>query len=423
MTSPPRLAGPPPTDLPRLLTTMSRHLGDVLAIENPAGTPTAFCVGPAAIGELFARERDGELVVHNTATVHTLFRRAVFTLTGREHAEARTYLANGLRREAVAAYLPSVARVARGHVSGWTHSPGVSLYEAAREYTMDVCLSAILGLAADDIVARRIPALFDRFVAGAELPPGCEATQVFVDAVDAATELRYLLRRCVRRVSRLDRPSVVSALAASNTTTDGDVTDHLLALLIAARETTASLITWLLIELALDDQLAATLAPEARAVAGDPMLALSRGGAVHMRAVLAECTRMHTPNTMATRRAVSEVRIGGYRIPPGWHVAYSAPATHRLPQLFANPKLFDPQRFCGTSGARAAAGLLAFGRGAHACAGRALAEATTILLAAAVLAEHRIELAAPAGRPAVGRFAPVRTPAEPTHAHVRMVSP
>lgn len=69
---------------------------------------------------------------------------------------------------------------------------------------------------------------------------------------------------------------------------------------------------------------------------------------------------------------------------------------------------------------RRAAGLLAFGRGAHACAGRGFAEATTLLLVAVVLAGYRIDLD-PRQRPKVERFQPVRAPAGSVHARVRQV--
>ncbi|WP_067885370.1 cytochrome P450 [Nocardia vaccinii] len=418
MSPPPILRRPPPLNLPGFLAAQHHRLGAVFALETSDDAPTVYCVGPTAVREMFAREREGGLAVHNSGTIHTLFRRAVFTLCGREHEATRAYLSTGLRHDAVTGYLPTMARIAKSHVTRWRQLPAVPLYQAARDYTMELCLTAILGFAADDPTRLRVPELFDRFVAGAELPATGEDTdEVFAAAVDAAEELRQLLRAHTVRVTASVGSSVLSRLICSGRAPAGDVVDHLLALLIAARETTASLITWLLIECALDDWLAAALATEARDVIGDPMRAIVRGGAPGLRGVLAECTRVHTPNTVATRQAVTDVRIGGFTIPTGWHVAYSAPTTHLLPELFTEPEAFRPQRFCGPDGSRGEPELLAFGRGAHACAGRSFAEASTLLLAAVVLAEHRIDLN-PDSRPQVAKFQPVRTPDGPVHARV-----
>ncbi|MBF6340822.1 cytochrome P450 [Nocardia abscessus] len=420
---PPPLVSTPlaAANLPGFLAKQRHRLGEVFTVELPANPPTAYCIGPGAVRQMFEHERAGRLAVHNTAAVHTLFRRAVFTLRGREHARVRAFLSAGLRHDAVAAYLPDTAEIAHRHVTRWAQMPTVALYQAARDYTMEVCLAVILGLPAADPVARQVAELFDRFVAGAELSPAHESgSEVFSAAVAAAAQLRELLQACAMRAAPPAPPSVVAELGAPQRAPVGAVVDHLLALLIAARETTASLITWLLVECALDDQRAAALGTDARDLVADPVQAAHRGAAPALRRVLAECSRLHTPNTVATRRAMSAVQLGDYTVPAGWHVAYSAPATHLLPELFAEPEAFRPQRFCGPEGARSAAGLLAFGRGAHACAGRGLAEAVTLLLAAVVLAGHRIDLVA-GHRPRIARFQPVRAPAGSVQARIEAV--
>lgn len=417
MKLPPILTEPLAAKVPEFLAECHHRHGPVFALETQTGPPTVYCIGPAAVREMFAREREGQLAVHNTEAVHTLFRRAVFTLSGRDHEEVRTYLAAGLRHDAVTVYLPTVAEIAHRHVTRWVAASTVPLYQAARDFTMEVCLSAILGLANNDPTMLRVPELFDRFVAGTELPPNRTDDTVYIAALDAAVELRTLLHVRTACLPDSTGASVTAKLHSAGRAPGGDVVDHLLALLIAARETTASLITWLLIECALDEQLATTLATDATDLVSDPSRANDRSSAPGLRRALTECTRLHTPNTVATRTAITDVRLGGYDAPAGCHVAYSAPATHLLPELFTDPESFHPERFLGQAGARQAAALLAFGRGAHSCLGRGFAEATTLLLAAAVLAEHRLNL--DTGLPEVARFQPVRVPAGSVHARVR----
>lgn len=419
MKPPPTIAEPPPgSHLPQILAAAHARHGPVFGVGSTTGTPTVFCIGPDSVREMFDQERAGTLRVYNTAAVQELFRRAVFTLHGAEHLRARSFLSTGLRHDAVTAYLPTIGAIAHRHVAQWATLPTIELYQAARDYTMAVCLAAILGLAVDDPIAQRVPDLFDRFVAGTELPPTrtTGSDPAYAAALAAAEELRALLESpAVRIEGRAE--SVTSKLVAAGHAPGGSLADHLLALLIAARETTASLVTWLLVECALDDQLATALTAEARSLVENPLQVLQHGAIPQLRHVLTECTRVHTPNTIATRRATTPVTLGGYLVPAGWHVAYSAPATHLLPQEYPDPEAFCPQRFRSAEGRRRAAGLLAFGRGPHACAGRGFAEATTLLLAAAVLAEHWIDLSA--RRPEVGRFQPVRAPAGPVEARIR----
>lgn len=418
MNLPPLHTAVPVGEVPRWIAAQPDRLGPVVAVANPVGAPTAYALTAAAIGELFAAERAGMLTVHNTPAVHRLFRRAVFTLCGREHEDTRAYLAAGLRRSAVATYLPGIAQLADRHVTAWAARPGIELTEAARTYTLELCLSAILGLDSADPAATRIGELFEAFVAGTETPPG-SGDLVYTDALRAAAELRQALAQCVLRAQHQNGSSMLSQLmAAAAVPPAGQLTDHLLAVLIAARETTAAAITWLLIEAALHPRLAAELTGEARTIVAAPARLQARDTAPGLRRLLTECLRLHPPNSVATRYTAAPIPLGGFDIPAGWLVAYSAPATHRLAEVAGpDPDRLDPDRFTGPAGARRAGGLLSFGRGSHACAGRELAETATLLLAATVLAEHHITLER-AERPTVARWQPVRTPAGPVRAQI-----
>ncbi|MCC3332911.1 hypothetical protein [Nocardia abscessus] len=102
-------------------------------------------------------------------------------------------------------------------------------------------MAAILGLAADGPIALQVPELFDRSVAGTEHPPirSADEDAVYTAALDAAIELRALLEAhtcCPEGMTE----SVTSKLIAAGPDLGGGVVEHLLALLIAARETTAS---------------------------------------------------------------------------------------------------------------------------------------------------------------------------------------
>ncbi|MFD6464000.1 cytochrome P450 family protein, partial [Streptomyces roseolus] len=119
MNAPPLITDAVPHDLPGFLAqTHHRQQGRPFALPGLAAEdpPTVFCVGQPAVRELFAQEH-AALAVHNSKAVHSLFRRAVFTLRGRDHANARTFLAGGLRHDAMHAYLPTVAATARQHVA------------------------------------------------------------------------------------------------------------------------------------------------------------------------------------------------------------------------------------------------------------------------------------------------------------------
>jgi cytochrome P450 len=375
------------------------------------GAETVLVGTGAGLGELFAVER-GHLEVLNTALVHDLFGRAVFNLVGDRHAEARRRLRTALSGRALSAYVAPLLDVSAPMSIRWAEPGVVDLHAAAREVTLAMSARVLLGIGPGVADAAEFAAEFGRFVAATDVQSGRRrfASARYWTGRRARRRLHALFaRRAATAAAGVDLGSALPGLAAAFENTSGDVgplADHLLALLIAARETTASLVTWCLIELACHREHAELAAREAHAAMAEPGLLVRRDALPVLRAVLAETQRMHSPNLLSLREAVCPVELGGYRIPPGMRVAYSASAGHFDPEVFPQPHAFRPGRFLAgtTPGAR----LWAFGGGAHACLGRPLAELMTVTVLACALHQGLPRL--PAGPPSRLRYRPAKAP-------------
>lgn len=378
------------------------------------GAPTAIVGTAAGVGELFARERE-QLKISNTALVHDLFGRCIFNLTGPAHGRARRMLRVGLAGAALTSYVSPLLHSTEVSVRQWAGYPHAHLHAAAQALTLRMSAITILGILPQDAAdAEMLRGAFGVFVAATGAPGGRGryGAPRYWAGLSARRALHELFAR--RVALRLAEPGsdALSHLARpwqGAGSELGELGDHLLALLIAARETTASLITWYLIELAERPGLAERAAGEARQVTAEPTLLLQRGALPVLRAVLAETQRLHSPNMISVREAVRPVEIGGFTVPAGWHVAYSPSANHFDPGCFSDPLQFRPERFA--AGGHSTAALLAFGGGVHACLGKPLAELMTLACAVSVLARWRIRL--PQGRPHHVRYLPVKAPRRP----------
>lgn len=413
------LIPPPPMDVSHgftaspldfLVENHERH-GDIF-VTRMHGTPTVFCGGATGPLALFRAER-GHLEVHNTELVHDLFGRAIFTLRGAEHLQARRTLRLGLTARPLRSYAEGALRLAQGHVARWSGGR-FDLYQEARGLTLDACARIVLGLRPGHADYRALPALFDAFVRGTDVPSQRRHVAfAYWRARRAATELRALIDRrtaAARRKPGVDVASHLMTNADQLGLDTASLSDHLLAVLMATRETTASLITWLLVELAREPTGADSLQHEARTLVADPSLLTDHKAVPHLRARLLEAERLHSPNAISVRAAVSGCRLGDHVIPPGWRVAYSPAANHLLPQLYDDPLRFRPQRFSGRRHGQATR-LLTFGQGLHACPGKQLAELLVLAAAAAVFAGHTLAL--PEGVPTALRYLPVKAPIVP----------
>lgn len=360
--------------------------------------------------ELVGAER-GRLEVLNTPLVHALFGMALFNLAGEDHVEARRRLRPALSGRALPGYVAPLMDVAVPVTGRWV-GPGVSdLFAAVRGLTHAMGARVLLGIRPGEADAAEFAEEFERFVGATGVASGRRrfARARYWVGLRARRRLHELFnRRAAAGGAGSALPGLVAAFADAPAAA-GPLIDHLLALLVASQETTASLVTWALIELAAHPEHAELVAAEARAAMAEPDL-LARSGALPVvRAVLAETQRRHSPNLLSLRTAVGPVDLGSFHVPAGTRLAYCPSAGHFDPVVFPQPQTFRPDRFLVQPGG--AARLVAFGRGVHACLGRPVAE--LMALTAVVTALHQGLPRLPTGPPGRVRYRPSKAPRDP----------
>jgi cytochrome P450 family 110 len=145
-----------------------------------------------------------------------------------------------------------------------------------------------------------------------------------------------------------------------------EIRDHLITLLVAGHETTASSVAWGIYELCRHPQALDEVRRRVRQhgpveLAADP----------YMLALTDELLRLHPISSRVGRVLREPLELHGWSIPAGVAVAASVEAVHRNPELYPEPERFRPERFLERSfGAHE---YLAFGGGVRRCLGAPLA--------------------------------------------------
>src|SRR5205085_9676667 len=106
-----------------------------------------------------------------------------------------------------------------------------------------------------------------------------------------------------------------------------------------------------------------------------------------------EAGRLYPPVINVPRGVVKDFEFAGYRVPAGTSMRLALAASHRLPHIFTNPDLFDPDRFAPPreEDKRFPYALVTFGGGARICTGINFANIETKALAAHVLRTYQLE--------------------------------
>jgi len=192
---------------------------------------------------------------------------------------------------------------------------------------------------------------------------------------------------------------LLSMLMARDEETGEAMTDEQLRVevttfLLAGQETTSLALTWTWYLLSQHPQARQRLENEIDgALEGRPPEYSDLANLPYLRMVVDESLRLYPPAWGFSRQALSDDRLGGFRLPRGW-LAFVIPyVLHRLPAFWPNPDQFDPERFLPERSAdRPKFAYIPFGAGPRQCIGNQFALIETQLSVATFAQSYRLQL-------------------------------
>ena len=189
---------------------------------------------------------------------------------------------------------------------------------------------------------------------------------------------------------------------------DDEITGILLTVLFAGQHTSAVLATWAALEMHRHASFPDRLREEIQAVYQDEAR-LSYAGLKQqqtMENTVRECERLHPPLIILFRKALRPLRYGDYTVPAGTLAAISPAVSHRLPEVFADPESFNPDRFTPPSSEEKQHpyALIGFGGGKHRCMGKNFAIMQIKAIWTVLLDRFDFQLATPFPAPNYGSW-------------------
>lgn len=157
------------------------------------------------------------------------------------------------------------------------------------------------------------------------------------------------------------------------TLTDKDIRDQLITFLIVGHETTANLLTWTLYLLTqhplVADRVRDEIAKLPTQYTITPKASLDLQYTMRL---YQESLRLYPPAWVQTRKSIIECEIGGVKIPVGSRIIVSSYLTHRHPDFWRDPEVFNPDRFLEEKAHKGA--YFPFGIGPRSCIGQYFAQ-------------------------------------------------
>jgi cytochrome P450 len=360
-------------DPERYFAAAHRRYGDVFTMRL-IGQRWIVIAHPDAVREVFSH---GPTEVNsgepNDALRPVLGTRNLLLLDGEEHLHRRRMVLPPFHGERMRAYEELIRTAIRKDIASWPLGEPVAALPRMQALAFSVIMSCVLGVQQDehhgalsDVLREMLAWVTDLrrvlffFMLGPDRLERLRSFRRVIDRVDREIYAEISRRRAMGDLEQ--REDILSLLICATDEdgeqlSDSELRDELMTLLVAGHETTATLISWAVHELARDqrsqDRLAAEPGP-------------------FTDAVITETLRLRPPVGAVVRRLREPLSIAGYDLPVGTNVLPLTLIVHRRADLYPDPWKFDPTRFLEAR--PPAGGWFPFGGSVRCCIGASFAQ-------------------------------------------------
>lgn len=336
-----------------------------------------------------------------TPIIGGMLGKGVLNMDGAQHDRNRKMMNPGFTIAYMSRYLPIMSRVIADRTRDWATRGEVDLFQEMRRITFDIAAEALIGFRAGAEVDR----MRELFMAllYQDFDPATMTREEMIAQFGAAQ--RELFTTLLARIAeRRERPTddllgmmVRARDEDGNALSDQEILGHVNILLVAGHETSTTMASWLLYLLATHHEYLSRVRAEITELVGsDPDAPIGLEAIKALRVLgnaLAEAGRLWSPVASGPRGVVSDFEFGGYHVPAGTQARYSIVGGHWMPNIFANPERFDPDRFAAPreEDKKVPYALIPFGGGQRICIGVNFAQVEIKALAAHVLRTYDLE--------------------------------
>ncbi|KAK4486279.1 hypothetical protein RD792_008949 [Penstemon davidsonii] len=321
-----------------------------------------------------------------SSKMRMLGKQALFFHQGDYHTKLRKLVLRAFRPDSIKNIVPDIESLAISSLESW-EGKSINTFQEMKTYAFNVVLLSILGK--DEVLYREdLKRCYNNLEKGYNSMAINLPGTLFYKAMTARKELAKILAKILslRREMKQNHDDLLgSFMGESKGLTDEQIADNIIGVIFAARDTTASILTWILKYLAEDPTVLKTVTEEQEAIVKckeecgeekDLNWADTRK-MPNTKRVIQETLRVASILSFTFREAVEDVEFNGYLIPKGWKVLPIFRHLHHSPDNYTEPEKFDPSRF---EVAPKPNTFLPFGKGVHACPGNELAKMEILMV-------------------------------------------
>lgn len=328
---------------------------------------------------------------------------SIILLSGIKHKQERARFLSALHHDRVRRYTGLMAEAVSDEVARWRPGTTIDARDAAQSITLQIIVQAVFGIEDRELRERYVTvvkAMMRNYLAPFMFfPPLRRAPFGFGPwrrFSARRVELDAMLSEQIahRRRTGVDGfDDVLSMLLSGDDgagRSDDEVRQQLRTLLVSGHETSATTLAWALYHVHADEKVRQKLLDE---LADNPSTE-ELPKLPYLGAVIAETLRLHPTVSIVVRQLTCPVTTWQTDRATGDVIGVALPALHSDPQVWPQPRVFDPERFLGHRPSPTE--YSPFGYGHRRCPGYSFAALELAIALGSILTT--VELRIPVGR-------------------------
>ncbi|XP_042485648.1 abscisic acid 8'-hydroxylase CYP707A2-like [Macadamia integrifolia] len=375
------------------------------------GCPCVMISSPEAAKFVLSTRADLFKPTFPASKERMLGRQAIFFQQGDYHMKLRKLVLRAFTPEAIKNKVSDIESIAIDALRLWDGN-SINTFQEMKTYSFNVAIQSIVGK--DEIrYKEQLKRCYYIIEKGYNSMPINLPGTLFHKSMKAREEISEILAKILfsRRQRKEENNDLLgSFMEEKSGLTDEQITDNVIGVIFAARDTTASVMTWILKYLGENPSVLKAVTEEHESIiktkeenSQEQILnwADTKNMPITSR-VIQETLRVSSILSFTFREAVEDVQYEGYLIPKGWKVLPLFRNIHHCPDYFPDPEKFDPSRF---EVAPKPNTFMPFGNGTHSCPGNEIAKLEMLILLHHLTTKYRWSVVGPQNGIQYGPFA------------------
>ena len=326
-----------------------------------------------------------------------LFPNGLMLMDGERHRSHRSVIAEVFKKEPMEGYLEMMIPIV-DRILGEIEDEYQKMFPFFKELTLKVALEVFFGLSPKDDLSKINTAITDIVKASASLRINLPFT-TYGKGLRARKYLVAYFNNLVKIRRQNPGKDLFSKLCFAESEegqkfTDQEVIDHLIFILMAAHDTTASTLTSLTYFLAKNENWQEKIREESKSINTEEISLKSLKSFENANIAIKETLRIYPPLTSVTRVSNKDISFEEYNFPKGTFFSIPISYFQKMKEIWSQPDKWEPNRFSKEvrEDKKCPYAYSPFGAGLHHCIGSSFAEMQMNLVIGKMLQKFNLVL-------------------------------